>query len=94
MQGSRLWYSQRQTPSENGLKVAGLALGLHVSDTENEALSLEFTVFPPPVSSCCFRFILFYVPACMHVHHMRAWYLQRSEEVLDPLGIELQVAVS
>ena len=28
------------------------------------------------------------LPACMYVHHMHAWYLQRSEEVLKSPGTE------
>ena len=32
--------------------------------------------------------------ARIYVHHAGAWYPQRSEEVLDPLELELQKVVS
>lgn len=38
--------------------------------------------------------ILSILPTCTYVHHICAWWLQRSEEVLDPLGQELQKLMS
>ena len=33
-------------------------------------------------------------PVCMHVHHVHAWFLRRSEEASDPQGLELWMIVS
>jgi hypothetical protein len=39
-------------------------------------------------------FIFMCVTECMYVYHIHAWYPWRSEEVLGPLDLELQMVVS
>lgn len=52
---------------------------------------------PPGLSLQVFIFILFacvvVLPACMSVHYMHAWYLQKPEKATDLPELELQVIV-
>jgi hypothetical protein len=44
---------------------------------------------PPPPPSCVNA-----LPACMYVFHMYTWYLKQSEDISDPLDLDLCVVVN